>query len=425
MSNARPHESQGKWKNFIGLLFGFSLGQGLLFLAHTWLLGSNRLEMLGLFGASFSVLVLAYHIVDLGGITILAREIQKNNAKESVDRLFWSGSIVRLLIALIIVVSCSILYFMGNDLGFVGCYAFSGSFGTPFYAFNGIGILDGLHRSRWSGISWSIPFVFSAIVLPLVSDISQTQAGLWLGGSFSLGAILSTGLNHHLLIKSSYAMNTLSLDRARAFFFLREGILYLLSWGAGQIFYRGQIAICATLLDIRLLGIFVYTKQVINAVNQILFFLRRTEFPCLVKVVQGSQKKQIFNGLMVHQASLIGSFAISFLMVASGVVLWQIGPDQFQEAGQALSALAITIPSASFYSTFNQICNASERLGIAAWCASVITIIGLGIQWVVVPHGWIALSLGEVVIHIIGLGLISFELFGVTRKFAVRKGQSL
>ncbi len=371
------------------------------------------------------MVVLAYHIVDLGGLTILAREMQQKRTKGSLKRLFWSGSIVRLMLSLILVVFCAMLYYLGDSHSFVASYALSASIGTLAYSFNAIGILDGLHRSRWSGLTWAIPFVFSAVILPLVADIPLSKAGFWLGGVFSLGAVLGTGMQHILLIKSGFALTIEPINRSSALFFLREGTLYLLSWGAGQFFYRGQIAICAAQMDIRLVGIFVYTKQVVNGMNQILFFLRRAEFPHLVSVVRNSPQKCIITGLLVQQASLLGSFAAVLAMASGGIFLWQFGPDQFQETGRVFAALAITIPSSAFYSTFNQICIAAERMELAAWCAVAVTGIGLGIQWVVVPHGWIALSLGEVAIHLIGMCVISFGFLGATDKLSLTKDDAL
>ncbi len=371
------------------------------------------------------MVVLSYHVVDFGGVTILAREMQQNNAKKSVGRLFWSGSIVRLLLSLVLVVSCATLYYLGDRRGFVASYALSASIGTLAYAFNGIGVLDGLQRSRWSGLSWAIPFVFSAIMLPVAADTSLSKAGLWLGGAFSAGAVLGTAMQHILLIRSGYALNSEPIDRSSALFFLREGSLYLLSWGAGQIFYRGQIAICAAQIDLKLVGIFVYTKQVINATNQILYFLRRAEFPHLVKVVRDSPRKCMITGLLVQQASLSGSFGAAIAIVTGGIFLWQLGPAPFQETGSAFAALAITIPSSAFYSTFNQICIAAERLKRAAWCAVAVTAIGLGIQWAVVPHGWIAMSLGEVVIHLTGMSIIRLELLSVSRQASRPKEKSI
>src|SRR5437879_3618098 len=56
-----------------GLLTGFGLGQGAMFLAQTWLVAQNLTAALGEIGVGLAVLSLAQWTGDLGGALLLSR----------------------------------------------------------------------------------------------------------------------------------------------------------------------------------------------------------------------------------------------------------------------------------------------------------------------------------------------------------------
>jgi len=189
---AKPKDGSGL-RNMLLLVAGFGLGQGALFIAQTWLVAHNQLELLGLFGGHFAFAVLGFYIVDMGTLTTMSRRVVSRAAEEHAWVDFWSVSLARLLVAIgLCLLGGAFVIGWGDD--YSRAYMLGVAPGLLAWSFNAAGLMDGLRRSGLSGLAGSVPYVSSAGVLPLTIGMPAGEAGLLLGVAFSIGMMVSVGM---------------------------------------------------------------------------------------------------------------------------------------------------------------------------------------------------------------------------------------
>ena len=70
--------------NLLLLLAGFGLGQGVLFIVQTGLLATGNAIRLGWFGITYTMGVLAFQVIDWGGLVVLARRTLSSGGNEAI-----------------------------------------------------------------------------------------------------------------------------------------------------------------------------------------------------------------------------------------------------------------------------------------------------------------------------------------------------
>lgn len=392
--------------NFVGLMAGFGLGQGSLFAVQTWLLATGEIEFMGRFSFIFTMVILAYQAIDLGGLVLLARHVAaEEHASHDLPTFYWSFSAVRIVIALVLG-GAGIVWLVLDPDSFESNYAAAAAAGLILLSVNPGGILDGYNMSGWAGATWALPFVASALALPFGLGLPPPTAGLMLGAALSLGGVLAVTAQYALLHRKGSAPSlrrpTVAAMRESG----REALLYMSSWLPGQLYFRGQVGIAMALLGPVPTALFIYAKQVIMIATRFLVFARRVEYPNLVR--QLADRRHIVRQIVsIQKVSLAMGVLGMFSFTIFGLVLDLAFPHHMHGAGLVIALFAPIILTASVYAMFMQACYAVRQTHTGAWIAVLVNVIGLGLLFVLLPFtGMTGIALVEGICHVAGAALI-------------------
>ncbi len=406
--------------NFAGLLAGFGFGQGSLFLAQTWLLASGQIRFMGQFSFAFTMVILAYQAIDLGGLVILSRHVAgDDHGEHHFPTFYWSFSALRLAIALLLAIG-SIVWAALQPASFGSSYAVAAAAGLVLFSLNPGGVLDGHNMSGWSGGTWALPFVASTIALPFSTHLVPASAGLVLGAALSIGAVLAVAAQYAVLHWHGIHLPWSRPSRAAMREGGREGLLYMVGWLPGQLYFRGQTGIAMALLGPIPTALFIYAKQLIMSATRFLYFARRVEYPNLVRQL-ADPRRLVWKVLTIQKVSLwMGAFG-TLAFAALGLSLHLAFPHKLRGAGLVIAMFAPIILTASVNATFMQACYAMKRTDTSAWTAVLITVAGLALQAALVPiMGMPGIALAEALVHTMGVALIVMSLSDRYKRKAIR-----
>ena len=396
--------------NVAGMIAGFAIGQGALFVSQTALLVSSELVRLGQFGVIFTMLTLVYQGLDCGGLVILSRDLQSRPDRASVGTLFWSFSLFRfMLVPLVVLVIVAIGWLVGLSQ-FDIYYLAGAAAGMVITTINPGGLLDGHGMSGVTGLSSAAPFLTSAIALPIALTLSDAQAGLLLGCALSFGAILSIGAQFATLIRFKLSPPLSRPDPALVRSTGKEAVVYLLSWMPGQFYFRAEMAITLAALGVVPTGLLLYAKQVIMIPTRLLYFVRRAEFPTLVKRIESEPDvlKAIFR---TQRLTTILSLVCVAALALGGLVAEWLFHEHLYGAGTLVALFSPVVFAASLAANLAQGCYACHRTGLAAWSygASVVSGTGL-IAILIVPLGMVGISVANVASSLLSAAVMAYYL---------------
>jgi hypothetical protein len=381
--------------NIILLVTGYGLGQGCLLLSQSYLVLHGQSAFIGQFGLIYTLNTLLYFIVDWGSPVALTRATLKSRLErpQALSAVFWSFSLCRFLVAVAAsVVTVTAAAFAGHpfSLGFAVLTAP----GLLMWAFNSIGVLDGFEHSGASGLSVSLPVVMVAAALPFASLYPPLFAGELLGGAYSAGIVASVIIQYQLAKRFGAGLRLARPSRNHMVQLGHEGALYLMSTLPGQFFYRGQLSIISTAVTLSTLGHIVLAKQIVNAALQFLYFVRRAEFPrLLTRIAHGEAP---IRAIWLSQrftllASVLGTFGLAVLGTVGSAVV----PPQLVAPAHAVAILSPVVIASGLYSIMNQGFAACAKLGVAAFCACAMLLVGLALCFLLRHQGVVGMSIAE------------------------------
>ena len=365
-----------KIANVAGLMMGYGAGQGALFIAQTELVARGQLSFLGAFGAAFTVVTLLYQVVDCGGLVVLAREVLRTGLSQAErSEIFWAFSATRTVLAFVILLAFVALFcFFGPK--FWTSFLLASSLGMLAFASNPGGLLDGLSLSGWTGLTSAIPFIATACVLPYAGNFSSDGVrGAALGVAYSTGSIACVAFQFLVLRFSKFSLTTALPRIEPGLMLLREGAVFLLGWAPGQLFFRGQIAICSLLFGSAATGLLIYSKQIVVSGTQVLFFVRRAEFPKLVHTVASSEHV-VIDALFVQRTSLYLAVIGTLAYIALAFVFRDILSVRFEGAALLLLAFSPSLLTNALLGIVMQLSAAIRRLRYAAETNIFVTLLG-------------------------------------------------
>lgn len=301
---------------------------------------------------------------------------------------------------------------MLDQTSFDSNYTAAAAVGLVAFSINPGGILDGHNKSGWTGATWALPFIASTVALPLSVNLPLQQAGIVLGAAMSAGAILAVAAQFIVLrsfkLEVRWCQPSLTAMREGA----HEAALYMIGWLPGQVYFRGQIAIAMVLLGPSQAALFIYAKQLIMSATRFLYFARRVEYPNLVKQLADGQHL-VYKVLTIQRISLSMGVVGMLAFAAFGVLLHIFVPENLQGAGLVIALFSPIILTASVNATFMQACYALKRTDVSAWLGVSIAVLGLGLQWLFVPHiGMAGIALAEGLCQLIGVLVTVLALSG-------------
>lgn len=392
-----------KRANLLFLIIGYAIGQGCLFVVSSYLLLTKNSALLGLFGLAFTFTTLLVQLVDFGGTILLANAVLDSNPTR-YQRSFASLTTLRLVIAIVIV---AIIWSRTFDFGiFYNYYFLALSIGLIAAALNPAGIMDGVGRSGISGLVASLPILFSAGALPLIIGKTPQSQGFVLGASYAIGTCISVFLQFvdlHMHNRSLKIIHPRLKEIQESF---STGLFILSTQLPGQLFYRAQALVAANFLSASLVGVLVYSKQVLNGFSQLVFFIRRVEYPTLVSTLLGNKTLQ--NVVRVQLPGIVVSCIAGFAMIAVGISAAHYDPDRFYLPGILTALFGPVAITGAAYAALSQAFTATHNSRTAGIFINLTLFIGIIFTLVAVKYiGVWGFPMAEGLCHLLATALMA------------------
>jgi len=370
--------------NVAGLVAGFVLGQGSMFLAQTWLVARDELAVVGAVGLGLALLSFAQWAVDWGGLVILSRLAA---TREDTGYLA-AACVVRICVATVLFTAILGGTFAFADTELLRGVLLGGAASVWVWAFNITGYLDGTGHSRYSGPINSL-FWLAASGGIVVMDVGRPfAAGATVGGLFLAGVIVAVSAQHLIARVIGRPVRGQKPSRADIISFTREGSLFCLAGVPAQLYGRVLIVIVAATLGAEMAGVYVYIRNILVAANQGVMFVKRVEFPRLAKAVQDGVPT-VSQMLFLQSGSIAVSTLCYAALLVAILVLSDMVPERFIVISDPLILFGILIPVFGLSSAFSRMVVALERMGAYAL-----------VIWATLPF-----SIAAVLVFIENLGL--------------------
>jgi hypothetical protein len=405
----------------LGLLVaGLALGQGSIFFVQTALVSGGEYNLLSAFGTHYSFAILGIILVDAGSSTTLARAVARlgtaPDLRDDFWQIFWETSAIRLLFAACVGAAGAVYSFGIAADRFTEWFVALAFPGLLSWAFNTVGLLDGLRLSGVSGMTGVAAYVVVAIGLGLAEQRSTEIAGAILGGSFSIGYLLTVSAQWIALRRNGWFPRFKKPRRAGLVAALKDGCAMLFQLVPGQINMRAQLVLSAAYLGAETTALFIYAKQVVTALTQIIAFVLRIEFPGLIEKLSGGGKqcfRSVLNaqGMTLYCAALFAVGATAISGVAAALPGFRL-----HRAAMLIASFAPTILTLSLSLMMTQ---ALAALGAYAAIAGALTasaVAGILVSYLLIALiGVYAFVVGEFALHLVGIYCVVLYLHHVNR----------
>lgn len=392
------------------LVGGYGAGQGSLFLAQTWLVARNDLGLLAFFGTHFAFAVLGILIVEAGSIVGLARftvisETEKLPTGWIWER-YWETSVFRLCIAATLSSGVLAYLFLFAPDETTSRFAIFFLPALLLWSFNCAGLIDGLNLSGVSGITASFPFFFASVALWACNVFTVTDKGAVLAAAVSLGYAMSVASHFGLLIFLGYSPRFSMPSRQGLLRAFRDGTALLLTQTPGQFYFRFQLLVCSTVLGEASTAIFVYVKQIVVGFIQITGFLRRAEFPGLIKSMNDGATCGPLAVLKNQRMGTYAAIAANVLLIAATPIIGRFGGEVFHTVAANLVVFSIIISFSAIDFALAQGLMALGQYGLVSRNLIVSTLLGAAVSYLFAPvFGLYAFALADLLQHTLNIAL--------------------
>jgi O-antigen/teichoic acid export membrane protein len=410
------------------LLGGYALGQGAMFVAQTWLVAIGEYRFLVAFGTHFLFAVLGIFVVDAGSISTLARHAAASPRDAASRRqfwqVFWDTSLFRMLLALGLAATALVYALSPLANGFSRNYALFAAPACLFFAGNATGLLDGFKFSGISGICGAIPYATSALGLALVRHASPEAAGATLGAAFSVGCLLTVAAQWIALAKFGWRPRLQATTARGLRTAAREGGAMLGVMMPGQLYGRAQLVLSTAYLGPEITAFFLYAKQVVSAVIQIIGLIQRVEFPTLVARLSASHR-DLFRTIFGAQQLLVAAgITMTVMVFVAGLAVAQFPESRFSPVAPLLSAFSPTILSMTVLIMMAQALVATGAYDGLALDNVIFNLTGAAASYLFLNQlGVYAFVAADVISTLCGILLLALRLGRSKRTIAVAVGQ--
>jgi hypothetical protein len=405
----RPaHAAQQRLLNIASLVVGLALGQGSIFIVQTALVSAGEYNLLSAFGTHYSFAILGVILVDAGASTTLARTVARLGAvadgREQFWRIFCETSVIRLLFAVGVGAAAMVYAFGIAADGFTECYVALALPGLLVWAFNAVGLLDGLRLSGVSGVTGAAAYVAVAIGLCLAAHRSAETAGAILGGVFSIGYLLTVATQWIALRRRGWLPQFRAPTRAGLIRALRDGCAMLFQFVPGQINMRVQLVLSAIHLGAETTALFIYAKQVVTALTQIIAFVLRVEFPGLVEKLSAVGHHGPRSVLDAQKMTLCCAMIFAFGATAIAGLAAALPGFGLHRAAAMILLFAPTILTLSLSLMMIQALAALGAYSAIAAALTASALAGVLVSYLLITRiGIYALVAGEIAFHLVGI----------------------
>jgi hypothetical protein len=408
----RSANTQRQWLANLSLLIaGLGLGQGAIFSVQTALVGEGEYKLLSNFGVHYSFAILAILMVDAGGSIIVARMVARRPREQApgddVWQVFCEISAIRSLIACLIGTAATVyvLYFATES--FSRWYVALALPGLLFWAVNGVGLLDGLRMSGASGITGSAAYFVTACGLALAAHRSPAAAGGILGSAFSAGYLVVLAAQWAVLGRIGWHPRFRMPTRQGLLASAKDGCALLFQLVPGQVNMRVQLVLSAAYLGAETTALFIYAKQVVTALTQIISFVLRVEFPGLVEKLAISSKPSLAGILNAQKTTLYLATAFAVATASVSAIAAAVPGFGLSRAAVVVTAFSPTIWTVSLSLMMNQALAALGAYAVSARALAISSLGGILVCCLLIsPFQVYALAVGEVTFHVVGLYIV-------------------
>ncbi len=407
----------GRLSNLIVLIASFGIGQGAIFFSQSWLVAHGHLATLGIFAGHFAFSTLALVLIDLGGsrtLAYLAAAGTNADADADADDSLWPrywGLVAWRLVLVVAATAVALPLLFGNGGEYSGRYVISCAPGYLAWCFNLTGILDGRRQSGVNGIANGVPYVLTGAALLLFFD-NLDRLALATGLAFSMGIVLSVALQYYALSKTIDVMVVRPSSRV-IWTAGRDSLLMLGTIAPGQVYFRLQILLCTQFLGIEVTGVYLYGRQIINAVLQLVYFMWRVEFATMT----ATARHGVMRALKHAVPGVVVTCIVTAVTVAANFLVRESGEGAPYVAVNSVFFQLPVLLSLTAFQLFMQLTLASgmmSSLTLAA-LASAISGVILSLALFFVPSLTV-LIWAEVVSHLVGIACLIFALRSRTNK---------
>ncbi|WP_421856582.1 hypothetical protein [Oceanicaulis sp.] len=277
-----------KVANFVGLVSGFVVGQGSIFIVNSYLIFNQDYESAFTFSLYFSIATLLITLCECGSIQILARHgvdsLSQDEKNIHFDEYFIYICIWRLFYTMLIL-SLSLMAFSIYHDGKIANFIAAFSPALIFWSVNSAGLIDSRGASGVSGILNSIPYIAATLGLILCILYFGGLNEIVLGISMAGGYFLVVGLQTvYLLVSGSrISINTINFSIFRSAGL--STISMMAAIAPGQLYQRLLLLIVGGMLPVEYGAAYAYAKNLVSAASQFVGFARRVSFPNTVRLV--------------------------------------------------------------------------------------------------------------------------------------------
>jgi hypothetical protein len=342
-----------------GLIAGFLIGQGALFVVQTWLIAEGKLSAVASLGFAIAILSLVQWIADWGGLVLLARHAVSGQDFQGV----WAANFARIIIAIPIAVALAgLAEIHATTDPFASGLLFGGIAIAPIWSLNIAGFLDGHGKSALSGPTAGLPMIAAAastFLVFLFSDASFSM-GLLVGGSYTAGCAMCVALQYLLAHTVTGIGNPWKLTRADVISYFSHGGIYCLGEFPSQLYGRVLIIIVSAALGQQMTGVYIYIRQVLSGFAQLISFIKRVEFPRLASALLETPLR--LRRVMTTQVVNLSASGMVLIAAIAAFQLRDTLPPRFSEVAFYFVFFAAVLPIWAISTSFGQVIILQQKM---------------------------------------------------------------
>lgn len=389
-------------RQLVFIVSGFLIGQGSMFIVQSYLVAIGEFEQVAVIGIALGLLSLVQWASDGGGVFLLSRLEGKEGFGWRLPNFFIARFIFSICFYVLLK---SGLYFFQLNIAVQQALCFMPVI-ILFWSFNLTGLIDKLDKNKlagpFSGLNW---FLCSLVVLLFSKD---NYFGFYLGGAFSIGLLVTVVLQFFLLRNDLKVKIKVSISRVKES--LGSILGYNLAYLSAQSYARFIPILIDSSLNSSVSGMYVYAKNVSNTVGQLVQFIRRIEFPRVLKLVKQSSFDvvDIFKVQKFSFFAVLSAVLLSFLVYAVAVFFEM---DKYLSVIELCVWLLILLCIWLVSSSYGQIFVAQGKLFTYGLVVSITSIISAGFVKFLIGIGGVYAVVGiEAVMLIVQIFIYSLFL---------------
>lgn len=373
------------------------MGQGAMFIAHTYLIYKQELSYVAVLGIGLGFLSLLQWLSDGGGVFLLSKQYSDKDFGEKLISFIVARLVVGLLFYFLIFFALKYFEFSEAIISIVSLgYAV-----VIIWSLNLTGVLDRLNKNKFAGPLAGLSWLFSAIASLVF--IEDSRIGFIVALSYALGLLITVSIHWYYVMTGFVEIDFSNLRGLDVLEQFKKIISFNAAYASTQSYARILPAIVEKALGSELSGVLVYAKNVANIVSQTIYASRRSEFGNLIdtKNLPRLGYHEIFKR---QRYSFFVSLFSMILVIMSALLLRVAEVDEYYVQIMDVVCIMVLLVFIWFFSSaIGQVLVAVDK--VSEYAISVVLSISLAfvVIWVCIDFlGLYAVFIAEVVMYFSG-----------------------